>query len=75
MNHVSVSPTDGNGNAVNLIKGSFFFFLNLFAQDLFLLQYFIHHCSIIIEQEVSEAFLGLCRRPPLLTLNKKLGDA
>ena len=46
----------------------YLFFL-LFAQDHFLLQiYFTHHCSIIIEHEVSEAFLGLSRRPPLLYL-------
>ena len=45
----------------------------LFAQDHFPLQlYFIHYCSIIIEQEVSEAYLGLSRRPPLLYLKRGL---
>ena len=43
------------------------YFFYLFAEDHQLLQYFIHHCDSI-EQEVSEAFLGLLRRPPLLLL-------
>ena len=39
------------------------YFLYLFAQDHQLLQYFVRHCSDNMEQEVSEAFLGLLRRP------------
>ena len=47
----------------------YLFLFLLFAEDHFLLQiYFIHHGSIVIEDEVSEAFLGLSRRPPLLYL-------
>ena len=52
----------------------FYLFVYLFAQDHSLIQYFVDHCSDSIEQEVSEAFLGLSRRPPLLTDKNNSGD-
>ena len=65
LTQIKLIPTSGYKNDSNLV----ILVIYLFAQDHFLLQYFIHHCSNNIEQEVSEAFLGLSRRPPLLTLN------
>ena len=48
---------------------AFLIYFFIFAPDHPVLQYIIYHCSDSVEQEVSEALLGLWRRPPLLTVN------
>ena len=47
-------------------------YLFIYLTKVIYLQHFIYHCSYSNEQEVSEAFQGLFRTPPLLNDKKKI---
>jgi len=54
---------------VQIVVCTFFFFF--FCLPKVISYYNISFITVTIELDLSEAFLGLSRRPPLLTLNKK----